>query len=55
MVKAENLGIALIPPVSQASLVAQMVKNHLQCGKPGFDPWVGKIWRRTATHSNILA
>ena len=20
---------------------------HLQCGKPGFDPWVGKIpWRR---------
>ena len=40
-----------------ASLVAQMVKNppakktkkriHLQCGRPGFDPWVGKIsWRR---------
>ena len=26
-----------------ASLVAQTVKNILQCGKPGFDPWVGKI------------
>ena len=24
-----------------------MVKNFLQCGRPGFDPWVGKIsWRR---------
>ena len=28
-----------------ASLVAQVVKN-LQCGRPGFDPWVGKIWKR---------
>ena len=29
-----------------ASLVAQMVKI-LQCGRPGFNPWVGKItWRR---------
>ena len=26
-----------------ASLVAQRVKNHLQCRRPGFDPWVGKI------------
>jgi len=28
--------------------VAQLVKNLLgQCGRPGFDPWVGKIpWRR---------
>ena len=32
---------------SWASLVAQLVKNLLQCGRPGFDPWVGKIpWRR---------
>ena len=32
---------------SWASLVAQMVKNLLQCGRPEFDPWVGKIrWRR---------
>ena len=30
-----------------ASLVAQMLKNHLQCRRPRFDPWVGKIpWRR---------
>ena len=27
--------------------MAQLVKNRLQCGRPGFDPWVGKIpWRR---------
>ena len=31
----------------QASLVAQMVKICLQCKRPGFDPWVGKLpWRR---------
>ena len=30
-----------------ASLVAQTVKNHLQCRRPRFDPCVGKIlWRR---------
>ena len=30
-----------------ASLVAQMVKTVPQCGRPRFDPWVGKIpWRR---------
>ena len=24
-----------------------LVKNHLQCRRPGFNPWVGKIpWRR---------
>ena len=29
------------------SLVAQMVKNLPASGRPGFDPWVGKIlWRR---------
>ena len=41
-----------------ASLVAQLVKNHLQYGRPGFDPWVGKIpWRRKRPliHSIILA
>ena len=38
---------------SGASLVAQMVKKKikkiicLQCRRPGFNPWVGKItWRR---------
>ena len=30
-----------------ASLGAQLVKNRLQCGRPGFHPWAGKIpWRR---------
>ena len=33
--------------LSPTSLVAQMVKNLLQPGRPGFDPWVRKIpWRR---------
>ena len=28
-------------------LVAQTLKSHLQCGRPRFNPWVGKIsWRR---------
>ena len=32
---------------SWASLVAQLVRIRLQCGRPGLDPWVGKIpWRR---------
>ena len=31
---------------SWASLMAQLVKIHVQCGRPGFDPWVGKIPRR---------
>ena len=33
--------------INQASLVAQLVKNLLQCRRLRFDPWVGKIpWRR---------
>ena len=34
--------------MDRASLVAQRLKPLcLQCGRPGFDPWVGKIpWRR---------
>ena len=27
----------------RASLVAQLLRIHLQCGRPGFHPWVGKI------------
>ena len=28
-------------------VVAQRVKIHLKCGRPGFDPWIGMIpWRR---------
>ena len=35
-----------------ASLVAQMVKNRLQCGRPWLDPLVGKIpWRRELQYS----
>ena len=32
-------------------------KIHLQCRRPGFDPWIGKIpWRRERLpHSRILA
>ena len=29
-----------------ASLVTQMVKNLLQRGRPGFDPWLRKIPQR---------
>ena len=32
---------------TKASLVAQLVRIHLQCRRPQFDSWVGKIlWRR---------
>ena len=41
----EGIGYPLY--YSWASLVAQLIKNLLQCGRPGFYPWVGKIpWRR---------
>ena len=37
------------------TLVAQMVKHLLQWGRPGFDPWVGKIpWRRKWQPSTVL-
>ena len=40
-------GIGYPLQYSWASLVAQLVKNLPQCGRPGFAPWVGKIpWRR---------
>ena len=38
-----NEGIYISCILIWASLVAQMVKNLLQCVIPGFDPWVGKI------------
>ena len=36
------------PGVSQkGNCLAQLARICLQCGRPGFDPWVGKIpWRR---------
>ena len=41
----ERIGYPL--QYSWASLVAELVKNCLQCRRPRFDPWVGKIpWRR---------
>ena len=41
----EGIGYPL--QYSWASLEAQMVKNLPACGRPGFDPWVGKIpWMR---------
>ena len=33
-------------PLQWASLVAQLVKNRQQCGRPEFDPWVRKIPQR---------
>ena len=40
-----TITVLLMP--TWASLEAQMVKNRLQCGRPWFDPLVGKIsWRR---------
>ena len=33
--------------IYRTSPVAELIIIHLQCGRPGFDPWVGKIpWRR---------
>ena len=40
---------------SWASLVAQLVKNHLQCRRPAFSPWVGKIpWRKESIPTAVL-
>ena len=40
----ESVKICLISSFKfKASLVAQMVKNLPECGRPVFDPWVGKI------------
>ena len=41
----EGIGYPL--QYSWDSLVTRLAKNRLQCGRPGFNPWVGKIpWRR---------
>ena len=37
------------------SLIAQLVKNCLQCRRPGFDSWVEKIpWRRKWQHTPVF-
>ena len=42
-----HLTKGILTYLTLASLVAQTVKRLLQCGRPGFDPWVRKIpWRR---------
>ena len=41
----EEIGCPL--QYSWTSMVAQMVRIHLHCRRPGFDPWIGKIpWKR---------
>ena len=36
-------------------MVAQLVKNRLQCGRPWFDPWVGKIpWKRKSLPTSVF-
>ena len=45
----------IILPEVRASLVAQTVKDCLQCRRPGFYPWVGKIpWRREQLPTPVL-
>ena len=40
---------------TRPSLVAQLVKNRLQCGRPGLDSWVGKIsWRRERLPTSVF-
>ena len=40
---------------SWASLVAQTIKNHLQCGRSEFDPWVEKTpWRKVWQPTPVL-
>ena len=49
----EEIGYPL--QCSGTSLVAQLVKNCLQCGRPGFDPWVGKMaWKRERLPTPVL-
>ena len=34
-------------PIQYCKVKKKKKRIHLQCGRPGFDPWVGKIpWRR---------
>ena len=41
--RSSGEGIVYPRQYSSASLVAQPVKNLPQCGRPGFDPWVGQF------------
>jgi len=46
-----------VPTICQAGGSEVKAFVCLECGRPEFDPWVGKIpWRRKmATHSSTLA
>jgi len=50
LLQEDSTGIFIIwveTNIVWASLGAQMVKICLQCGRPGFNPWVRKVcWRR---------
>ena len=49
----ERIGYPL--QYSWTSLVFQLVKNLPQYGRPGFDPWVGKIlWRKERLPTPVL-
>ena len=49
----EGIGYAL--QYFWASLVGQLVRIRLQCGRPGFNPWVWKIpWRRERLPTPVL-
>ena len=49
----EGIGYPL--QYSWASLLPQLIKICLQCGRPGFNPWVGKIpWRRKRLPSPVF-
>ena len=48
---AEGIGYPL--QYSWVSLVVQLVKNHLQYRRPGFDPWVGSIPWRSLQYSGL--
>ena len=44
-----------IPWQSRVSLIAQLVRIHLQCRRPQFDSWVRKIhWRRDRLPSPVF-
>ena len=50
---AEGIGYPL--QYSWASLVVELVKNLPACGRPGFNPWVGKIpWRREMLSTQLF-
>ena len=45
----------IILPEARASLMAQTIKDCLQCRRPGFNPWVGKIpWKREPLPTPVL-